>query len=83
MAAKWKERLEVFFSIDNLKSTFRYKRFHNTRSEMDDDDPDKRLSIFYVSMEGNNVLDDQPAKMWGNRTREITYRPELFISNSL
>ena len=84
MAAKWKERLEVFFSIDNLKSTFRYKRFHNTRSEMDDDDdPSNKLSIFYISMEGNNVLDDQPVRMWGNRTREITYRQELLISSSL
>ena len=96
MAAKWRERLEVFFSISNLKWNFRYKRYNNPRSkdgdDDDDDDPNKKLSIFYVSMDGNSLLDDEPLTRWGgerrlsphnNRTPEIRYRQELFISDSL
>ena len=93
MAAKWRERLEVFFSISNLKSNFRYKRFNNSQSkDGDDDDPNKRLSIFYVNMDGNSLLDDEPLTRWGgecrlspqdNHTPEIRYRQELLISDSL
>ena len=90
MAAKWRERLEVFFSVSNLKTNFRYKRSKD--DDDDDDDPNKKLSIFYVSMDGNSLLDDEPLTRWGgehrlsprdNHTREIRYRQELSISDSL
>jgi predicted outer membrane repeat protein len=91
VSQKWKERSEVYFSRENL-----YKKLLQFREPKDKNVNDhRRMSIFYVRMEGENIPDEEPLT-WSMsnytysplvtaepQAEEFHYRPELVLSESI
>ena len=91
VSQKWKERSEVYFSRENL-----YKNLLQFREPKDKNVNDhRRMSIFYVGMEGENIPDEKslpwsmsnytysPLVTAEPRAEEFHYRPELVLSESM